>query len=64
MIDVVVAVEVKASAHANRAVGVVVKVEVGFNAVGLRGVPDKGRDSRGKGGGVAAMKLRLVRVSR
>ena len=64
MIDVVVAVEVEALADANGAAGVVIKVEVGFNAVGLRGVPDKGRDGGGKGGGVAAMKLRLVRVSR
>ena len=60
VVDVAVAVEVDASAHANGTIGVVVRAEVGCNAEGLGGLPEKGRDGGGKGGGDAAMKLRPV----
>ena len=54
------AVDIEASACANVTVGVVVRAELGFNAEGLEGLPDKGKDGRGNGGGVAAMKTRPV----
>ena len=60
MVDMAVAVEVDASACANRTIGVVISAEVGCNAEGLGGLPEKGRDGGGKGGGDAAMKSHPV----
>ena len=54
------AVDIEASACADVTVGVVVRAELGFNAEGLEGLPDKGGDGRGNGGGVAAMKTHPV----